>query len=1025
MLQAPSRSYICWRCAGRQLRSDVVFTRPSLVNRASSRRTLATVQHPNTAYKNSAQQASWPERFVPIRSRLQTWVEENKGNEVEPMLGDFPADGSLSNNLTRPQNVSMAHVVADESRPLFDGDELGDLRSDDATLSAGDLVELSSEHSRRPVLAVCLGTIGGYQHYYTSSGKWFSAMGIKTLFVVRDFVKADELQPVLAELPSGEVPYELLNTLRDLGEGPSRTAGASLLRKMLQFVQDAEAVYQANAGTLDASSSFIGDPLKPRFLTLHEIADKLLPAQDKIDNKFNPQSLYAVHRSLLQDEVFFRPLRQVGHRNSYLYEVSPLSEVSNINKVGRMVRRYLSCTGRPDDDQVGDNANSLYIETFIHAARKAIDRSRKHREWTKHGVLGPSSSSSLSHSDPKWSETDIVILEFIELWASYGKFPAYSHLQTYGSALLRALDRYQDAHGYTTATAWTFLQEIGWIPPWEIPARYSVRFPDVEIQRGAGYTRPYMGILERHLKRDTLSLIRKPLDGITAFCIDDISAREIDDAVSLERTEDPDQFWIHTHVADPASSIAPGTPLAKYAELIPEAIYLPGHMESMFPPEVIHDRFSLATKRPCLTFSALVRTNGSIIEEKITPHTLGDVVYMTYEDAAAVIGEVRQNSHKTGPTLSIGRFSKDIPPNRTMSRPMDLTARQKEDLAILSKLGTALQASRLERGATQYFQPRVVAKVTFDDIKQKKIKNFISSSGEPAIRIQYDHESSTDLVANAMKLANEVAARWCHQRRIPIPYRSQPHGIRNAAAVQQYARDVLNPMIEAGIAPSNDAWRQMRQLVGSDVVSTTPGPHFTLGVDMYTKATSPLRRFGDLIVHWQIEAALLAEHKTKTSLKSSDDSSLSLILPFNRQVLNRMLPMLNLREKQARALSNVEGTDQWVMQALVRAWKFREAPLPETFHMTVYHVLRERILGHLNWFNRQALLKVDALNDVARRTDIRLGDVIEVRLVDLNVHTGKIYVEALRMVQKANHHTTEEEIPPNGTPTVEEITVEP
>jgi hypothetical protein len=822
-------------------------------------------------------------------------------------------------------------------------------------------------------------------------------MGIKTLFVVNKFTTPKELEPVIAALPPTETPIEALNTLQDLGEGPSRAAGAVLLRKMLLFAQDAEAVYQANAGTLDASSSFIGDPVKHRYLTLHEIADLLLPEKLKRDGKFSTHALYAVHRALLQDEVFFRPLRHTGHNRSYLFEISPLSEVRIIQKVEKIVREYMDRQGNYKSTQ--STAGSP-LESFVSTAQSIIDASRKTREWSQSGIIGPSSKAP--RVEPEWSTTDLEILQFIELWASYQKFPQYSRLQTFGSALLRAIDRYEEAQGYLPVTGWTFLQEVGWIPPWEIAARYSVRFPGVDIKRGGSYVRPFLGMLDRHLKRDTLALVRQRLNGVTAYCIDDITAREIDDAVSLERTESPEEYWIHVHVADPASSFGADTPVAKYAELIPEAIYLPGHLEPMLPESLIHDYFSLAPNRPCLTFSALVSMDGAILKEKVAANTLEDVVYMTYGDAASAIGEIREDPYVEGAQWTLGTPPKVKAVNRVMARPGDLTEDQKSDLAILSKLGKSIQARRLEKGATPFFQPRPMATINFDGVKQKEYKHFIAASGDPSIHVHYSQRSGTDLVENAMKLANEVAARWCYERGIPIPYRTQPHALRNAALVQQYARDVLNPMLNSGARPDESVWRHMRSLLGVDEVSTTPGPHFTLGTDMYTKATSPLRRFGDLIVHWQIEAALLEEKRLGRSLVSSKGNKKKSIdlsfLPFTLDRLDRMLPMLRLREKQARALTNVDGADQWILQALVRAWRFKEAPLPETFKMTVFHLARSRILGRLDWFERRAILRHDALNNITIGADVRIGDVIEVRLTDVNIHSNQIFVEAVRML---------------------------
>jgi exoribonuclease-2 len=41
--------------------------------------------------------------------------------------------------------------------------------------------------------------------------------------------------------------------------------------------------------------------------------------------------------------------------------------------------------------------------------------------------------------------------------------------------------------------------------------------------------------------------------------------------------------------------------------------------------------------------------------------------------------------------------------------------------------------------------------------------------------------------------------------------------------------------------------------------SIEPGPHYGLGLDAYARATSPLRRYADLLVHQQIRAALRGE----------------------------------------------------------------------------------------------------------------------------------------------------------------------
>ncbi|KAH7035358.1 uncharacterized protein B0I36DRAFT_347154 [Microdochium trichocladiopsis] len=958
---------------------------------------MATVRHSGGLSSAAARAlAGLPDREIkpPIRERLRAWEKENPG-AVQSMLTDHAAEGETSNTYTRPQN--MTTVQFDITKPLFDGDELSDLRSDDALLQAGDLVELSSGGSRRPALAICLGKFNGYEHYYTSSGKWFYGMGVKTLFMVNGFATPQEIEPVIRELPPSDAPLELLNALQDLGHGPQRSTGAVLLHKMLEFVQKSEEIYQHNAGTLDASSAFIGDQHKHRYLTLYEIADKLLPAGMKTKGSFEPAALYAVHRALMQSETFFRPLMATGHRRSYLFEVSPLSEVRTVQRVEQMVREYIqiaAVTGNATHE-LRKKGTPPSLASFARTAREAIDQSRKHRPLTSCGVIGPSDGNFVP--TVKWSRTDRDFLHFIELWCGYRKFPNYSRLQALGSAILRAVDRYQETELLNGSTGWTFLQEVGQISPWEIPARFTTRFPDVEIDKNGGYIRPLPeGPLEMHLQKDLFAGLRKKWTGVTAFCIDADTTVDIDDAVSVEKTEKHDEFWIHAHIADPGSRISPDTPVAKYAELLPQTIYLPGNFERMLPEKIGRAKFSLAPKRPCLTFSALVDESGQILESKITPGILQDVVYMNGENVSRALGEVRGEPVVGTGQLAIGSQSQEAPPpNRPMTE--EPTPAQLEDLKLLSRLGKRMHERRLSRGATPLFQPRAEVDAYFQATQQP---DSTAPKTDPSIRIGYKQRTDTDIVENVMKLAGEVAARWCHDRGIPIPYRTQPHAARNMERIAQYTRDVFYPLLKQGIRPGDQQWRQLRSLVGVDELTTNAGPHWTLGVDMYTKATSPLRRYSDLIVHWQIEAALLEEQRRGKSLVGNKDDT---FLPFPKAQLDRVLPMLRLRERQARALTNGDGGDQWMLYALVRAWKFNEAPLPETFQLTVEHVLgKQSISGKLDWFERSAVLRADALNGVTRIGNVRVGDVLTVKLQDVNVHANKVLVEAVDVVKSSS-----------------------
>jgi exoribonuclease II len=114
------------------------------------------------------------------------------------------------------------------------------------------------------------------------------------------------------------------------------------------------------------------------------------------------------------------------------------------------------------------------------------------------------------------------------------------------------------------------------------------------------------------------------------------------------------------------------------------------------------------------------------------------------------------------------------------------------------------------------------------------------SDGEVVIRA-LPRLRSRALVMDAMLMAGEAVAAFCRDRGIPIPYVTQPPPDK-----------VEQPLDLAGM------YAYRRRFKPSRLVDE-PGPHFGLGLPIYTRATSPLRRYSDLLVHQQLSAWLRGE----------------------------------------------------------------------------------------------------------------------------------------------------------------------
>jgi exoribonuclease-2 len=114
--------------------------------------------------------------------------------------------------------------------------------------------------------------------------------------------------------------------------------------------------------------------------------------------------------------------------------------------------------------------------------------------------------------------------------------------------------------------------------------------------------------------------------------------------------------------------------------------------------------------------------------------------------------------------------------------------------------------------------------------------------GEQIELIPLQSYKSAAAVRECMLLAGEAAARWALERSLPFPYISQETG------------DFPNVIYE-GLAGSY----QLRRCMRPRVLSTRPGWHWGLGLDIYSQVTSPLRRSADLLAHQQIRAFLHGE----------------------------------------------------------------------------------------------------------------------------------------------------------------------
>jgi exoribonuclease-2 len=100
---------------------------------------------------------------------------------------------------------------------------------------------------------------------------------------------------------------------------------------------------------------------------------------------------------------------------------------------------------------------------------------------------------------------------------------------------------------------------------------------------------------------------------------------------------------------------------------------------------------------------------------------------------------------------------------------------------------------------------------------------------------------SREMVTDLMLMAGEAIASYCQAQEIPIPYATQA------------------PPDEPSIPEDMAGMYAYRRFFKPTQVKTQPEPHSGLGLGIYSRTTSPLRRYSDLLTHQQLRAHLAGQ----------------------------------------------------------------------------------------------------------------------------------------------------------------------
>ena len=562
-------------------------------------------------------------------------------------------------------------------------------------------------------------------------------------------------------------------------------------------------------------------------------------AADLFHQQPRPHEVYVAHRLLQEAEAHVR-LGPVHPGTSIVaeYRIKPLLEMSKASKT------------------TSESQKSRETNLFLHRFARRIWSTRP----TKTAESDSPSSSSFSYMMPAPITAETleqylsVLPELTEAdrrlnvqWNPYRDASFIAELKKYafsnattveiGHTITRLLDPLK-LHTAPEAV-FKLLVQIGAAGAFDNP--HAARFPGKLHWTGADM-KVYVpqGITLTHADRD--SKTRRDYRGYNnpIFAIDSRSeSDEIDDAVSVFRAADG-STWVHIHIADPSRFVNPNDSLDNVARQRVQSVYLPEKTATMFPPNFARQNFSLLPDKVnyALTFAVkLDPATGQILSYDIAPSLIDKVTALTYDQADDIIVSSQKRAVP----------KRHLPPSHVAS------------LNTLLELADARRKHRERAGA-----------VIFADSSRPEIE--VVKNGEKIdVHAVRDSESlSRGMVSEFMILVGEVTAMFASRHAIPIPFRSQAKRgeqivSSSAAAITASQVASLSPQQ----APPSPSHFTTRTRLCPAVTAVQPGEHAGLGLKAYCQASSPIRRYTDLLVHHQIKSVLRGESLPFSSTKLS------------------------------------------------------------------------------------------------------------------------------------------------------------
>lgn len=324
---------------------------------------------------------------------------------------------------------------------------------------------------------------------------------------------------------------------------------------------------------------------------------------------------------------------------------------------------------------------------------------------------------------------------------------------------------------------------------------------------------------------------RKDFRKETIFTIDGEDAKDLDDAVSVEKTEN-ETYILKVHIADVSHYVKENSFLDKEAILRGTSVYMLDRVIPMLPKELSNGICSLNEGKDRLTLSVIMEVDksGNVISSEITKGVINVTKRMSYNIVQELL-DLEDNK--------IEELHDYIP--------------YLEHFKLMAELAHILENKRKEHGYLDL------------DIPESKIT--LNKNGYAIDVGKYEVKFSNTIIEQFMLTANETVAEKFYWLEAPFIYRvhEAPEQekilelntfLYNLGYKIKGSKENIHPKAFASIL-DNIKGKDEEKVVSSLILRTLKVAryeaqnkgHFGIAGKYYCHFTSPIRRYPDLYIH--------------------------------------------------------------------------------------------------------------------------------------------------------------------------------